>query len=163
MHYYLAYLKHLLKATNQHGVHSPFVYDFLTKGLYKKPKIKTSKSLNVLYKSIPYFNVKSIQVLEDDEKLQNQLTTDFKLKTKQNPPFDLIYMENTNQISKLNKAKTHNDTVIMIDQIHTNKSSNELWKSLCTTNDFSVSIDFFHCGLLFFRKEQVKQHFIIRI
>ena len=34
-----SYLKFLLKSQNQHGLHSPFVYYFVTKGLYKQ-KIK---------------------------------------------------------------------------------------------------------------------------
>ena len=32
----LSYLRFLVRSTNQHGVHSPFVYDFVTKGLYRK-------------------------------------------------------------------------------------------------------------------------------
>ena len=34
----LAYVKFLAKSTNQHGVHSPFVFDLVTKGLYNKSK-----------------------------------------------------------------------------------------------------------------------------
>lgn len=33
-----SYVKFLAKSTNQHGVHSPFVFDLVTKGLYKKSK-----------------------------------------------------------------------------------------------------------------------------
>ena len=32
----ISYLKFLLKSTNQHGVHSPFVYNLVTKCFYKK-------------------------------------------------------------------------------------------------------------------------------
>ena len=34
MYSQIQYLKHFLTATNQHGVHSPFVYDLITKCFY---------------------------------------------------------------------------------------------------------------------------------
>ena len=38
MYQLISYIKFLVSATNQHGVHSPFVYDFVTKCLYDKKK-----------------------------------------------------------------------------------------------------------------------------
>ena len=33
------YLLFFFRSTNQHGIHSPFVYDFVTKCLYSKNKV----------------------------------------------------------------------------------------------------------------------------
>ena len=40
------YLSFLLRSTNQHGVHSPFVYDFVTKCLYDKTRYEDYNILN---------------------------------------------------------------------------------------------------------------------
>ena len=40
-----AYSRFLRKATNQHGVHSPFVYTFVTNCLYKKTSNEAKKQL----------------------------------------------------------------------------------------------------------------------
>jgi len=42
----IAYLKFLLKSTNEHGVHSPFVFDLITKCFYNKQKIDIYSKLN---------------------------------------------------------------------------------------------------------------------
>lgn len=42
-----SYLQFLAKSTNQHGVHSPFVFDLITKCFYKK---KTTKKSNLFKK-----------------------------------------------------------------------------------------------------------------
>jgi hypothetical protein len=36
------------------------------------------------------------------------------------------------------------------------------WSKIITHNKVSVSIDLFQIGIIFFRKEQVKENFIIR-
>ena len=41
-----AFIRFHCKATNQHGVHSPFVYDFLTEGCYQKSKKLTQFAKN---------------------------------------------------------------------------------------------------------------------
>ena len=40
-----AYLKFLLKSTNQHGIHSPFVFDLVTKCFYDKTIYKEYKEI----------------------------------------------------------------------------------------------------------------------
>ena len=55
--YMFPYLQFLLKSTNQHGVHSPFVYDYITRGLYRSSNLNVKpKSLLWQIKSINYFN-----------------------------------------------------------------------------------------------------------
>lgn len=157
------YIKHFLTATNQHGVHSPFVYDYLTKCIYKRQSRKTSKSVNVLFKSIPYFKVKSIQVLPKDSTIKNQLQQFSGLQLNQNPPFDFIYLQNPSEIEKINPNQLHNDSVILVNDIHKNKINHRSWEALKNRNEYTVSIDFFYCGILCVRREQVKEHFRIRI
>ena len=40
-----SYFKFLLKSSNQHGIHSPFVYDLITKCFYNKTKFEEYKEL----------------------------------------------------------------------------------------------------------------------
>jgi tRNA G46 methylase TrmB len=46
MYQIIAYIKFLFSATNQHGVHSPFIYNFVTKCLYNKEKYNAYSKLN---------------------------------------------------------------------------------------------------------------------
>lgn len=54
------FIQYLLKSTNQHGVHSPFVYRFVTECLYPKTSKKKLKSLRDLRQPL----LKSQQELE---------------------------------------------------------------------------------------------------
>ncbi|MCP4978415.1 MAG: hypothetical protein GY931_19895 [Maribacter sp.] len=57
----------------------------------------------------------------------------------------------------------HNNSMILIKNIHQNQENSNLWELLKDNEKVTVSIDMFHCGVLFFRKEQTKEHFRIRI
>ncbi|WP_139063585.1 hypothetical protein [Flagellimonas eckloniae] len=61
------------------------------------------------------------------------------------------------------EEKLHNNSMIFINSIHQTPEKQELWRNLIELPLITVSIDMFHCGVLFIRKEQVKEHFIIRI
>ncbi len=163
----LSYLKHLATATDQHGVHSPFVYDYLTKCLYKKPKVKTSKTKSVLLKSIPYFSMESIWVVSDSQEIIPKIQRESGLKSEQNPPFDLVYADKpTIKLLSLLKEKenyVHNGSMVLIDRIQSTEDHQKIWKSLVQIKKVTVSIDMFYCGALFFRKEQAKEDFKIRI
>ena len=48
----ISYLKFLLRSTNQHGVHSPFVYHLITKCFYDKSPQSAYKSIRSFYKKL---------------------------------------------------------------------------------------------------------------
>ena len=58
-----SYLKFILNSTNQHGVHSPFVFDLVTKCFYDKTKYPEYSILKEYRKSL-LANKKSIEVTD---------------------------------------------------------------------------------------------------
>lgn len=55
-----------------------------------------------------------------------------------------------------------NDTVWIFDDIHWSADMEEAWKIIKTHPKVTVTIDTFQWGLVFFRREQPKEHFVIR-
>lgn len=56
-----------------------------------------------------------------------------------------------------------NDTVWIFDDIHWSVEMEEAWETIKKHPKVSVTIDTFQWGLVFFRREQPKEHFIIRV
>jgi len=59
----IAYIKFLFHSTNEHGVHSPFVFDLITKCFYNKKQLNAYQKLNQ-YRSELLKNRNSIQVTD---------------------------------------------------------------------------------------------------
>ena len=57
----------------------------------------------------------------------------------------------------------HNDTVWIFDDIHWSAEMSAAWEQIKKHPKVKVTIDTYQWGLVFFRYEQPKQHFIIRI
>jgi tRNA G18 (ribose-2'-O)-methylase SpoU len=156
----IAYIKFILKSSNQHGVHSPFVYDLITQGLYKKGNKTTvlnnyaelkklsTKEQKVLSNIINYYKINKIYF--DFKSLENNLNNEFKL----------LYIKELNQSTFL---KNDSNYFVVINKIHKNKNVGSIWRKLIRNKKATVTIDLFYFGLVFFRKEQVKEHFIIRV
>ena len=252
----IAYLKFLLTATNQHGVHSPFVYDFVTKCLYDKEEysaysklndyrnllkklnktleitdlgegsktlhnttrkvskmVKTSsssiKESQLLYRLSKYFNFKNslelgtslgmgsyalalanksckVTTIEGcpntsgfaksnflDLNIENVnfINGDFRtiIPLLTDSKFDFIYFdghhnkEATLQYFNSLVPKIHNETVFVFDDIYWSKGMTEAWEFIKSQNIVTVTVDCFHLGFVFFRKEQAKEHFKIRL
>lgn len=159
----LSYLKFLFISTNQHGVHSPFVYHFVTKGLYCKSiennisdtypalKVLPNKEKKVLSKIIHYFDIKTISF-------------DLKSSTENlDKAYQLLYINISDALILNNLATLTSKQVVVITEIHQNKKKNIRWLEIIKKEEATVTIDLFYFGLIFIRKEQVKEHFNIRI
>lgn len=255
-HIIISYIKFLLTSTNQHNIHSPFVYKFTTSCLYRlshkfdidfkqfrmslisnksilqvvdygagsrrfknnmRPISEISKNAGIsnrrgklLFQIVQYFKPKNIleigtslglstyclskghpaaQVISlegcpNTAKIAKQQLKKFDcnnvkiiigefnktlhdpLKTKS---FDLIFFDGNHQkkatISYFEQAlkNINNKSVFIFDDIHWNKEMEMAWSYIKNHEKVTISIDTFQWGIVFFRKEQVKEHFTIRI
>ncbi|WP_281228391.1 O-methyltransferase [Flavobacterium aquiphilum] len=82
--------------------------------------------------------------------------------------FNLIYFDGnhskkaTLEYFELLLPTINNETVWILDDIHWSSEMEETWEIVKNHPKVTVSIDTFQWGLVFFRYEQPKQHFIIR-
>jgi hypothetical protein len=151
-----------MKSTNQHGVHSPFVYNFVTKGLYTKSRKSTliknyselkklsNREIKVLSKIITYFNV-------DEIFFQNQLSN---LQLDQEKKIKLVFVKDSKQLQSLNLSKHF---FIVVQNIYKNKEATTNWLNYLQKTESIVTIDTFTYGIIFYRTQQAKEHFIIRV
>ncbi len=160
MFHFFAHLRFLAKATNQHGVHSPFIYNYITKCLYKKGKLHQQKNKNILLKSIAYFNTKTIYVTT--EKIKNNVNKVYPSLKHTSNIVDFAYLD-APDLLKLNALNYHNDTTVFINNIYRSKETKETWIHIKNLDKVTVTVDLFYCAIVFFRKEQAKEHFKIRI
>ncbi len=131
----------------------------------------------------PSAKIKTVEGCPNTSKIARRFFTDFKLKNmelytttfkdffKENPSeiFDLAYIdgnhnkEDTLHYFQILMDKINNDSVLIFDDIYWSPAMTEAWSQIIQHPKVTVSIDTFYWGLLFFRKEQEKQHFIIRV
>lgn len=55
----------------------------------------------------------------------------------------------------------HNETVFVFDDIHWSAEMESAWETIKAHPRAQVTIDLFHFGLVFFRQEQVREHFVL--
>lgn len=92
-----------------------------------------------------------------------------KIGQKTSEKFDLIYFDGNHQKQATLEyfqellPLTHNDSVFIFDDIHWSAEMQQAWKEIIEHPQVRVSIDTFQWGFIFFRREQVKEHFTIRV
>jgi predicted O-methyltransferase YrrM len=252
-----SYLKFLYHSKNEHGVHSPFVFDLVTKCFYDKGKhneygilkkhrkalLSNKKNIEVtdfgagskvfksntrqvskiaktagisakrarlLYRTVNYFKPSSVleigsslglatfalslgnekarvTTLEGCPNTANQcqiqlqkfnldnvtlvnteFSSYFKTSTFQLSTFDLIYFDGnhskkaTLEYFELLLPTISNESVWIFDDIHWSSDMEEAWETIKEHPKVKVTIDTFQWGIIFFRNEQEKEHFVIR-
>jgi predicted O-methyltransferase YrrM len=119
---------------------------------------------NTLRKAQDYFekfNLHNIQI-------HQELFSDF-LAANASEKYDLIFIdgdhngERTLEYFNSLLKNTHNNSVIIFDDIYWSRDMTMAWQHIISNENVTVSIDTFQWGLVFFRKEQTKEHFIIRV
>lgn len=253
-----SYLKFLFHSKNEHGIHSPFVFDLVTKCFYDNTKYSeyevlisyrksllenkntievidfgagsrvfksnvraiskiaqtagiTPKNAELLFRIVRYFQPKSIleigtslglatsalslanentkiitlegcpntqkqaqvQLQKQNSNFQNIefVTTEFSNYFKNCPlnteHYQLIYFDGnhskkaTLEYFEALLPTVSNDSVWIFDDIHWSDDMEDVWKIIKNHPKVSVTIDTFQWGIVFFRTEQEKEHFII--
>lgn len=81
---------------------------------------------------------------------------------------DLVYIDGNHRLQptlayfNLIRKYAHNETVFIFDDIHWSEEMEAAWKTVSEDPEVHVSIDVFHFGLVFFRKQQMRQRFVLR-
>ncbi len=184
-----SYLHYLWKSTNQHGVHSPFVYNLVTRCFYDKklrqsygliasivendPSEISLKNAKLLNRLLSYLNYSTILILNNSPdcitkilSINNSISVSYS--TEDIVQFDFIYLDidqlkNNPKLQQTLFSKVHNDSLLLISSIHQSKGNQAFWRQLQHHSRTKVTIDTFHLGFIFFRKEQEKEHFVIRV
>lgn len=157
-----SYLQFLIKSTNQHGVHSPFVYHYITKGLYgaKKDLSISNKTNQWLLQSIQYFNPNAVYF--SDKSLLDHIKQTLIEKSVELTQADLILecyaLENHTHI--LQTISEMNNSQLLLIALYSYPKSfvDELRKN----PDITLVVDFYYGCLISKRTEQLKQNFFIR-
>jgi len=86
-----------------------------------------------------------------------------------NKQFDLIYFDGNHQkkatLQYFNQCleTAHNDSIFIFDDINWSIEMKEAWEEIKNHPKITVTVNIFYWGIVFFRREQEKQHFTIRV
>ncbi len=153
-----SYLKFWLKSSNQHGLHSPFVYNYLTKGLYETRNLSGNKQVNWVLKSIDYFEPNKIYITSE---LQNEFSEYKECLTETISQADLIIVKNNYNdcVDEIIDVMNSKQLLLVCNQ----KYDSRLQKKMQTNENVVVLVDFYVGSLVSKRTEQLKQNFFLRL
>lgn len=122
-----------------------------------------SEISKIASKTFDNLNLKNIRLItgQFDTVIPNLLES--------NPKYDCIFIDGNHQKQATLKyfqqllPHIHNDSLMVFDDIYWSKGMTEAWSEIKAHKNATVTIDLFYFGLVFFRKEQPKEHFKIKM
>jgi hypothetical protein len=174
MQYYLKYLRHYLVSNSRHGTHSPFVYQLVDEVLYRKPTVEELNAVPLCYKRAGKKAIKKYLFLErllktftfETFKIRTQVDQEHLLslfgQIRNSDSARVIHYIDTEEdyLSVLDDVDEHD--ILIIEEPHASKKQEKHWSLLKETERVVVTIDLFYLGLVFFKKGQRKENFVIR-
>jgi hypothetical protein len=162
-------LKYLWKAKTPHGVHSPFVFDFMAHVLKsgvaaadvfpalpqkgKNASGMSSKYVRVVNRIAAVYGYTQPTFLPDDTE-EEPVSSDFILMTAE----PKVWIRLFHRYHPGLKAKS----CVVIANIHKTRRHTGKWNRLCSHPKVKMSIDLYGIGILFFKEDfREKQHFIL--
>ena len=104
------------------------------------------------------------------ENIESILATfDQFLEEERSEKYDLVFIDGHHDglalLHYMNKleSRTHNDTLFILDDIRWSDSMFAAWNKIRESENFSVTMDLFRMGIALKRKQQRKEHFVVRI
>jgi predicted O-methyltransferase YrrM len=129
---------------------------------------ETSAFASQLFKSEGLENISALSS-SFSEYLENLCSRENSEQVNSINKFDLVFInghhdgkDTLNHFESLLAFK-HNDSLFIFNDIHLSPSMEETWEQIKVHENVKVTIDTFKWGLVFFRQEQVKQDFVIRV
>jgi predicted O-methyltransferase YrrM len=142
---------------------------------FKTSAIKTgNKSASILtVDKATESNTQTRNLIDQDNldtvKVENKRFSKTLSKSTENRQFDFIFFdENHTKKTTLDYFEAclktiHNDSFFIFDNIYRTAEIQEAWSVIKTHSKVTITIDVFYMGIVFFRKEQAKEHFKIRV
>jgi len=184
---YLEYRKFKRQAKTQHGVHSPFVFEFTRKVLLDSLVISNFSvdrflplsnivlheyEKQLFFRMLKYYKCeKIISFIENAaHKVEMFVGPESKgtdlLPIEYNADCIFIFVRNPHAWNSLYQMYSHTlsaKSIVVIMHNHKGKLHNEEWQQLVNIPNIRLSIDVFNMGVLFFREEiKEKQHFLLK-
>lgn len=159
-------LRFWFSARNRHGVHSPFIYDFLERTLYARGRPGNNPEQQLLLAACEHFGPKRVGYAPSAYAWAARLKPALPEARWGTPPFDLFIADCPGpelEASLADPALWHNDSVVFVGGLRGGPESRNAWKRLCARPELRVSLETYRAGLLFFRSQQAPQHFKIRL
>lgn len=165
------YIKYYFNASNGkgHGVHSPFVFSFITAVLNSKELNEQAASTNK-YRALVNGMVafyKPVVVMELEATPSNKANVLEEIENTDS--IGLLYIKQIKNAEDLTSyfnaalKKINTQSILIFDGIHDSKEMEASWETIKMHYDVKLTIDLYKLGIVFFRQEQLeKENFIIR-